>query len=44
MPYDDSVLNEFAGYFEAKEPGRKERAQAWATAIGLQKVDGLYNL
>ena len=41
MPYDDSELNKFTGYFEAKEPGRKERAQAWATAIGLQKVDGL---
>ncbi len=41
MTHDDSELNKFAGYFEAKEPGRKERAQAWATAIGLQKVDGL---
>ena len=41
MPYDDSELNKFTDYFEAKEPGRKERAQAWATAIGLQKVDGL---
>jgi len=41
MPYDDPKLKEFAGYFEAKEPGRRERAEAWATAIGLQKVDGL---
>ena len=41
MPYDDPTLTEFAGYFEAKEPGRRERADAWATAIGLQKVDGL---
>lgn len=41
MPYDDPTLREFAGYIEAKEPGRKERAEAWATAIGLQKVDGL---
>lgn len=41
MPYDDPTLKEFAGYFEAKEPGRRERAEAWATAIGLQKVDGL---
>ena len=41
MPYDDPVLSEFSGYFEAKEPGRRERADAWATAIGLQKVDGL---
>lgn len=41
MSYDDPVLKEFSGYFEAKEPGRRERADAWATAIGLQKVDGL---
>lgn len=41
MPYDDSTLKEFAGYFKAKEPGKRERADAWATAIGLQKVDGL---
>lgn len=41
MPYDDPLLNELSGYFEAKEPGRRERAEAWATAIGLQKVDGL---
>ncbi len=41
MPYDDPILNELSGYLEAKEPGRRERAEAWATAIGLQKVDGL---
>ncbi len=41
MPYDDPNLSAFAGYFTAKEPGRRERADAWATAIGLQKVDGL---
>jgi fido (protein-threonine AMPylation protein)/ribosomal protein S25 len=28
-------------YYEATEPGRRERAYAWATAIGLQDVDGL---
>jgi len=28
-------------YEEAPEPGRRERAYAWATAIGLQAVDGL---
>lgn len=28
-------------YEEAAEPGRRERAYAWATAIGLQAVDGL---
>ena len=37
----DPSLSEFSGYFKAKEPGRRERADAWATAIGLQKVDGL---
>ena len=41
MSYDDPTLKELAGYFEAKEPGKRERADAWATAIGLQKVDGL---
>ncbi len=41
MPYDDPALNEFAGYFKAKEPCRRERAENWAIAIGLQKVDGL---
>ncbi len=44
MTHDDSELNKFAGYFEAKKPGRKERAQAWATAIELPKVDILNNL
>ena len=41
MAYDDPNLNEFSGYFAAKEPGRRKRAEAWVTAIGLQKVDGL---
>ncbi len=41
MPYEDPILKELGGYFEAEEPGRRERADAWATAIGLQKVDGL---
>ncbi len=41
MPYDDPSLSTFTGYLEAKEPGRRERAEAWAAAIGLQKVDGL---
>lgn len=41
MSYDDPSLSEFRGYFKAKEPGRRERAEAWATAIGLQKVDGM---
>ena len=41
MPYEDPILKELGGYFKAEEPGRRERADAWATAIGLQKVDGL---
>ena len=41
MPYDDPILKELQGYVKAGEPGRRERADAWATAIGLQKVDGL---
>ena len=41
MPYDDPILRELGGYFKAGEPGRRERAGAWAAAIGLQKVDGL---
>jgi len=41
MSYDDPILKELGGYFKAEEPGRRERAEAWATAIGLQKVDGL---
>lgn len=28
-------------YLRVKEPGMRERAYAWKTAIGLQKVDGL---
>ena len=31
----------FEEYYEATEPGRRERAYAWPTAIGLQDVDGL---
>ena len=35
-------MNEdFDKYYEAVEPGMRERAYAWATAIGLQDVDGL---
>ena len=32
---------DFDKYYEAPDPGRRERAYAWATAIGLQDVDGL---
>ena len=33
--------DEFEQYLRAIEPGPKERAELWQTAIGLQKVDGL---
>ena len=29
-------------YLRAKEPGVREKAYAWKTAIGLQKVDGCH--
>lgn len=32
---------EFEEYIRQGEPGKKERAQIWRTAIGLQQVDGL---
>ena len=32
---------DFDKYYEAGEPEKRERAYAWATAIGLQDVDGL---
>jgi len=35
------MIEDFSEYYEAAEPGRRERAHAWATAIGLQDVDGL---
>lgn len=34
-------MNEFDEYINETEPGRKEKARAWQTAIGLQDVDGL---
>lgn len=35
------MTEDFDQYYEAIEPDRRERAYAWATAIGLQDVDGL---
>ena len=34
-------MSEFDEYVRQGEPGRKEKAAAWQTAIGLQDVDGL---
>ena len=30
-------MNDFEEYIKAGEPGRRERAEAWATAIGLSE-------
>lgn len=34
-------MSEFNEYIVHCEPGQKEKADAWQTAIGLQDVDGL---
>ena len=34
-------MSEFDEYIRQGEPGRREKAAAWQTAIGLQDVDGL---
>ena len=34
-------MSEFDEYIRHGEPGKKEKAAAWQTAIGLQDVDGL---
>lgn len=34
-------MSDFEEYIRQGEPGRKEKAAAWQTAIGLQGVDGL---
>ena len=41
MPYDDPNLKEFDTYYQARSASKRERAENWAVAIGLQKVDGL---
>ena len=41
MPYDDPNLKEFDDYYQARSASKRERAENWAIAIGLQKVDGL---
>ena len=37
----DNKTGDFSEYLRAKEPGMREKAYAWRTAIGLQQVDGL---
>ena len=41
MPYDDPTLKGFDNYYQARSASQRERAENWAIAIGLQKVDGL---
>ena len=35
------MATDFEKYIRQGEPGRRERAYTWQTAIGLQAVDGL---
>ena len=34
-------MTEFDYYIQQGEPSQREKAEAWAIAIGLQNVDGL---
>lgn len=34
-------MTEFDYYIQQGEPSQREKAEAWAIAIGLQDVDGL---
>ena len=34
-------MNDFEQYIRETEPHRREKGEAWQTAIGLQAVDGL---
>lgn len=38
---DNPYIPGFEEYIRQGEPGKRERAQIWRTAIGLQQVDGL---
>lgn len=41
MTHDKSKIVDFDEYIRQGEPGKKEKAGLWQTAIGLQAVDGL---
>ena len=41
MGQDQSNAMDFDEYIRQGEPGKKEKASIWQTAIGLQAVDGL---
>jgi fido (protein-threonine AMPylation protein)/DNA-binding MarR family transcriptional regulator len=38
---ENNAMHDFDDYIRQGEPSRKEKAQIWQTAIGLQDVDGL---
>ena len=38
---DKELYLNFDEYLKASEPHKRERAEAWKVAIGLQAVDGL---
>lgn len=37
------IEDDLCGYLRAKEPGMREKAYAWRTAIGLQREEKLEN-
>ena len=39
--YDNPFEFDFDSYIQEIEPSKQEKGRNWATAIGLQKVDGL---
>ena len=39
MPYDDPSLKEFDNYYQARSASKRERAENWAVAIGLQNAN-----
>ena len=41
MNKNEPRYNEFDEYLRQSEPHRRERAESWKTAVGLQAVDGL---
>lgn len=41
MGTTSAMSSDFSQYYEAREPGRRERAYGWATAIDLQAATGL---
>lgn len=40
-PQDNTFMSDYEEYLRQGEPSKREKALTWATAIGLQQVDGL---